>query len=131
MNCKKAFSCGKVRRCLKTVSLQTPDESGPGALAALLSAKSTTAPALSWPARNDSEAFDDAVATMLHSLPFSQSKYFEMIHSSNFEMSHGKRGLSDFIATTSSQRLRLSGARGDLDFASPVASHTLFVGSVG
>ena len=62
-----ACSGSKVRRCLKKGS--TPDGSGPGALD-LLSAQLFS---FRWPASNDSEAFDDAVATSVHSLYFSQS----------------------------------------------------------
>jgi hypothetical protein len=47
----------------------TPDGSGPGALD-LFSAQLFS---FRWPASNDSEAFDDAVATMVHSSLFSQS----------------------------------------------------------
>ena len=46
----------------------TPDGSGPGALD-LLSAQLFS---FRWSASNDSEAFDDAVATMVPSLYFSQ-----------------------------------------------------------
>ena len=49
----------------------TPDGSGPGTLH-LFSAQLFS---FRWPASNDSEAFDGAVATMVHSLPFSQSNY--------------------------------------------------------
>ena len=47
----------------------TPDGSGPGALN-LFSAQLFS---FRWSASNDSEAFDDAVATMVHSSQFSQS----------------------------------------------------------
>ena len=47
---------------------------------------------------NNSEAFGDEVATMLHSLHFSQSNDSQF----NFEMSHRKGRLSDLIATSDS-----------------------------
>ena len=49
-----------------------------------------------------------------------------MIHrSSNFEMMPRK---SETFCSYRTRRLQHSGARGDLDFSSPVASHSLFVG---
>ena len=53
----------------------TPDGSGPGALD-IFSAQLFS---FRWPASNDSEAFDDAVATMVHSSLFSQSNDSQLI----------------------------------------------------
>ena len=52
----------------------------------------------------------------------------QTIRSSNFEMMPQKAATSCSYRTL---RLQHSGARGDLGFSSPVASHTLRVGSVG
>ena len=98
----------------------TPDGPGPGALD-LFSAQLFS---FRWPASNDSEAFDDAVATMVHSSLFSQP------NDSQFKFRNDATEAGTFCSYRT-QRLQHSGARGDLDFSSPVASHTLFVGSVG
>ena len=50
------------------------------------------------------------------------------VGTSNFEMTHGKRRLSAIIARSDSSSTERAAI---LDFSSPVASHTLFVGSVG
>ena len=98
----------------------TPARSGPGALD-ILSAQPFSS---RWLASNDSEAFDDAVATTVHFL------YSHLPNDSQFKFRNDATEAGTFCSYRT-QRLQHSGARGDLDFSSPVASHTLLVGSVG
>ena len=99
----------------------TPDGSGPGALA-LLSAQLL-------PRFHGQHAMTAKPSTMqLRRWFIPSTSHSQMIHSSNFEMMPQKAAT---FCSYRTQRLQHSGARGDLDFSSPVASHTLFVGSVG
>ena len=51
-------------------------------------------------------------------------------YDSQFKFRNGPQKGATF-GSYRTQRLQHSGARGNLDFSSPVASHTLLVGSVG
>ena len=67
----------------------TPDGSGPGALD-LFSAQLFS---FRWSASNDSEAFDDAVATMVHSSLFSQSNDSQL----KFKFRNDAMEVGDFL----------------------------------
>ena len=83
----KAFSGSKVRRCLKTVSLQM----GRGPVLSIYYRLNCSAS--DGPASNDSEAFDDAVATMIHSSLFSQSNDSQL----EFKFRNDAMEVGDFL----------------------------------
>ena len=79
----------------------TPDGSGPGVLD-LLSAQLFS---FRWSASNDSEAFDDAVATTVHSLYFSQS------NDSQFKFRNDTTESGDFLLLSHTVTLTQRSAR--------------------